>query len=315
MSEPEASDKQSQGAQQTLQQAGGLAGFYNNLTRQLNNMSKAAENAFHAMQGATDIDTEVAQGELAELQTQLEAAREEMAHLQTVVSSDPTGIGSWMLETGKNAAYAKEQFLEQTIALEQLLQGFEKGTVSAQQMAAAGSSVATQMDLLNQQDLDRLNSAIEQAESSMRSLSDSTRNTLEGLQDELDRLQGNTDQIQQRQFESRQRQLKQQLAQAQHQGDNDAINNLQQALNINQQINTEKRKQNLQQKRENLQQKAQQRQQEKPRITQPRQSAQGKSHDKVIRLEYPGGSVNVGVNGSDEGKLLEALKNAGMRSV
>ncbi len=310
----EAGTKQAGAAQSVMQKAGGLAGFYNNLTMQLNSMSKSAENAFHAMQRGSDgLNTETAQGELNELQGRLKEVREEIGHMQAFhVSSDPTGIGDWMKETAKNAASAKERFLEQKIALEELLEGYEKGVVSAQRMASASNTVNAEIDLLNEQDLDRLNSAIDQAESSMRSLSDSTRSTLEGLQDELDRLQGNTEKVQQRQFESRQRQLKQQLEQAQQQGDGDAISNLQQALSVNQQVNTEKQKQLQQKQRETFRQ---QQQKEKPRITQPRQPAQSKSHDKVIRLEYLGGSVNVGVDGSDETKLLEALKNAGMRSV
>ncbi len=36
---------------------------------------------------------------------------------------------------------------------------------------------------------------------------------------------------------------------------------------------------------------------------------------KIIRLEYPGGAVNAGIDSTDETKLLEALKNAGMRTV
>ncbi len=309
-----AGDKQAEGAQSVMQKAGGLAGFYNNLTMQLNSMSKSTENAFHAMQRGSDgLNTETAQGELNELQGRLKEVREEIGHMQAFhVSSDPTGIGDWMKQTAENAASAKERFLEQKIALEELLEGYEKGAVSAQQMASASNTVTAEIDLLNEQDLDRLSSAIDQAESSMRSLSDSTRSTLEGLQDELDRLQGNTEKVQQRQFESRQRQLKQQLEQAQQQGDGDAISNLQQALSVNQQVNTEKQKQLQQKQRETFRQ---QQQKEKPRITQPRQPAQSKSHDKVIRLEYLGGSVNVGVDGSDETKLLEALKNAGMRSV
>ena len=36
---------------------------------------------------------------------------------------------------------------------------------------------------------------------------------------------------------------------------------------------------------------------------------------KIIRLEYPGGAVNVGIDSTDETKLLEALKYAGIRTV
>ena len=45
-------------------------------------MGKAAENAFHAMQGATGIDTETAPGELGKLQNQLQAMWEEIGRLQ-----------------------------------------------------------------------------------------------------------------------------------------------------------------------------------------------------------------------------------------
>ena len=45
-----------------------------------------------------------------------------------------------------------------------------------------------------------------------------------------------------------------------------------------------------------------------PRVQRP-------SPQKIIRLEYPGGDVNVGIAPNDETKLLEALKNAGMRTL
>ncbi|MBO9496627.1 hypothetical protein J7438_21445 [Thalassotalea sp. G20_0] len=36
---------------------------------------------------------------------------------------------------------------------------------------------------------------------------------------------------------------------------------------------------------------------------------------KIIRLEYPGGAVNANIDSTDETKLLDALRNAGMRTV
>ena len=156
----------------------------------------------------------------------------------------------------------------------------------------------------------------------MDRLADSTQNTLDGSQNELDRLQGKNDAIEQRQYESRQRDLKAQLNEARATGDSDAVGNLQKALSLNKQIYQEKRKQLKDQQREEQQRERdeqlrvqQKKKQENPRITRQTSASQSRTPEKVIRLEYPGGSVNVGVNRNDEYKLLEALKNAGMRSV
>uniref|UniRef100_UPI0015861FC4 hypothetical protein n=1 Tax=Endozoicomonas atrinae TaxID=1333660 RepID=UPI0015861FC4 len=225
-----------------------------------------------------------------------------------------TGIDDWMTDTAQNAAYVKKQFLEQKIALEELLTGYDNGEVSARRMAREGQSAAYSLQLLNEQDLSQLDSAIQQAESSMESLNSSARNTLDGLQNELDRLQGKQDQIEKRQYQSRQRELKNQLEEAKAGGDQQSIQDLSKALRLNDAIYREKRNQlAAEQRAEQLQKLPSQR--ENSRINPPQQSAHSKQAEKIIRLEYPGGSVNVGINRSDESKLLEALRNAGLRSV
>ncbi|AMO58268.1 tape measure protein [Endozoicomonas montiporae] len=308
------------GADKVQSTGSGLTGFYNNITSELYGLSAQAEDTFQAMQGATDIDTTDTLGDIGQLKVALVEAKEEAHSLSAAVSYDPTGLSDWMIDTAENAANVKAEFYEQKIALEELVQGYEDGSVSAKELTFQGEAAARSMDLLNQQDLDRLNSAIDSAESSMDSLNNSTRNTLEGLQDELDRLQDNKENIEQRQFESRSNDLQKQLQQATQEGDRESIANLNQALSLNQKIYSEKRKQLQQQKQEEVQRKQQSSQKENSRINSSRQRTQDErtarraSPDKVIRLEYPGGSVNVGVNKGDEAKLLEALKNAGMRS-
>ena len=109
----------------------------------------------------------------------------------------------------------------------------------------------------------------------MQQLNQSSRSTLDGLLNELDQLQGKQDQ----------------------------------ALSVNQSIYQEKRRQEQQQ----LQQEREQ-QRQSQQTTQPQR--QSVSPQRIIRLEYPGGNLDVGVSSaSDEAKLLEALKTAGMRSV
>ena len=177
------------------------------------------------------------------------------------------------------------------------------------------------MNLLKQQDLDRLNSVIEQAESSMERLANSTRGTLEGLQDELDRLQGKQDDIDRRRFEARKQELEAQLTLAKQQGDNKSISNLKKALSLNQSIYAEIKSRRKQQEQEAVRrEREEQARQENLRTQSPRQPTQGSATqtratpEKVIRLEYLGGQVDVGIKSGDERRLLEALKNAGMRS-
>ena len=101
--------------------------------------------------------------------------------------------------------------------------------------------------------------------------------------------------------------MQSQLAEAKASGDNNAQQNIQQALSLNRQIYDEKRRQDARQQR-----------QEQPATVTPlpkQKSPANKTPDKVIRLEYPGGNVQVGIDPRDETKLLDALKQAGMRSI
>ncbi|UYM16189.1 tape measure protein [Endozoicomonas euniceicola] len=288
----------------------GLAGVFNRTTAELHALSAQAEDAFLAMQGATQIDTSDTLDQLGQLKHQLKEAKEEAGRLANVTSGfDPTGIGSWLSDTAANAAYVKAQFLQQKVTLESLLSGYEDGTLTAQNLAYAGQSAAHSLDLLNHQDLDRLTDAIDQAEDSMEQLGNSTRSTLESMQDELDQLQGKQESIERRRFESRNRDLQSQLQEAQQDGNAQSVSNIQQALSLNNQIYSERRRQIQQDKLEERQREF------KSLSAPPPPKREWRSSEKVIRLEYPGGNIKVGINSSDEAKFLEALKNAGLRSV
>ena len=156
-----------------------------------------------------------------------------------------------------------------------------------------------------------MNRALEQAERKMEGLKKSTRSTLENLQDKLDRLDGNTDALERRRYEARKRQLEDQLKAARASGDSTAIGNLQKALSLNSQVfskTSDKRKDEERDKR---------RRDSERRTTTVNESQRQRTEtpSKVIRLEYPGGAVNVNVRNGDENKLLRALKQSGARSI
>ena len=164
------------------------------------------------------------------------------------------------------------------------------------------------MNLLNNQDLDRINNAIRSAEQNMGSLGDSYRNILSSLQDELDELQGRQSDIEERRYQSQRDDLKSQQADAIAKGDQEAIRNLTSALRISEEIYNERRRQAQNEQARELQHS--QTSQPAPTTRTEQQTPQ-----RIIRLEYPGGNVNVGVSPADETRLLDALRNAGMRTV
>ncbi len=307
------SKKQVAAAKQVTSVAGAMAAHYSGLSNELNNMSGAAQSAFEKMQGMDQLDTSESQGQVANLKNELKETGDELSRLNTTAGTfDPTGIDKWMNKTAKDAAYVKKQYLEQKIALEELLDGYERGSISAEAFISRGQSAADTMNLLNQQDLDRLNSAIQSAEDSMSQLAESSRSTLDSLKDELDQLQGKQDDIERRRFENRQRDLKRQRDEAKSKGDSEALQNLNKALGLSRDIYDERRKKAREEKQRDFEKQRQQKTRPAATTSTPNQN---RNPQKVIRLEYPGGRVNVGIDGKDETKLLEALKNAGLKSV
>ncbi|WP_419835411.1 tape measure protein [Endozoicomonas atrinae] len=304
----EAGEQQTAALEDTASIVGVIAGHYNTLAEELQGMSGAAHDAFVAMNGVGNVNTEQAISSIAELKSQLEETREELNKLQHSYAFDVTGISSWMNETAKHAAYVKSQYLEQKIALEELLESYELGGSTARSFLRQGERAADTMNLLNNQDLDRLNNAIRSAEQNMDSFGDSSRNTLNSLQDELDELQGRQSDIEQRRYQTQRDDLKGQQAEAIAKGDQEAIKNITSALRISEQIYNERLRQANNEKAKALQEN--QVSTSAPTIRTVQQAPQ-----KIIRLEYPGGAVNVGIDSTDETKLLEALKNAGMRTV
>ncbi|WP_345195596.1 hypothetical protein, partial [Kistimonas scapharcae] len=109
--------------------------------------------------------------------------------------------------------------------------------------------------------------------------------------------------------------------------DAESIANLEKSLRLNRQVYNEKRRQLSEDQR---QQSLRDREREQQRSSPPEQPASQPTSapaahvpspatkhtpDRTIRLEYPGGRVDIGVQESEELKLLKALELAGMRAV
>ena len=85
-----------------------LSNYYSGLTNELGEMSAAALDAFESMQGVDDSRTNHAQDDIASLKQQLAAAQNEAQKLAETISADPTGIDSWLKNTGSQCRLYKD---------------------------------------------------------------------------------------------------------------------------------------------------------------------------------------------------------------
>ncbi len=290
-----------------------LIGAQPGIKRELKNISYLR---LHVLkEGLNDIsqdDPRTVTDDIESMRHSLEQTNEELDAMgQAFHGFDATGLSEWMYDTRKTSLQVKESYLEQKIAFEDLMRSYEDGGLSAEQFASAARQASNEMELLNQQDMDKLNRALEQAERQMQSLQNSTRSTLEGLQDELDRLDGNTEAIERRRFQARNRDLEEKLKQARSKGDGHSAANLQQALSLNQRVFNKTRDKRGNEERETRRRKS------FDRVPPPRNGAgqRNESPSKVIRLEYPGGNVKVSVRQGSDVKLLRALNESGARAI
>ena len=271
-------------------------------------LSAAALKAFDRLRGISSIDISMDTSGIEATTKSLERAREELGKLQLQASSvGMSGLGRWMTQMQVQSQQVQVRFLEQKQALQDLVEGYEAGRISADAFAAAGRTAQNNLDLLDSADLSQLESAIASAEQRMQQLGESSRNTLASLQDELDKVRGNEDAIERRRAAQRRRELEQQLDEARQGGDSQAVANLQQSLSLLRQIEAETAQQREQQA--NQQRAAQQQ-------AAPAASAQQAEPTKVIRLETARGRrVDVSVPAGGEDALLGILEEAGLRSL
>lgn len=274
----------------------------------LANMSKAALAAFDALRGIKNTDIELDVSSAEKTAAALGKVREEALGLTAelgLIGSRDYGFGTWMRQTALASREVQAQYLEQKLRLQELMAGYEAGSIGLADFTRRAGAARQGLGLLDESDLSSLESALDAAKQKMEALGDSTRSTLEGLQMELLQLQGTQDEIERAKFASRRNDLLAQQADAQKAGDSAAVANLARALrtlNEIEDVSASKRQQAEQQKRAEETAKA------TPPATAPA---------KIIRLETARGkAVEVAVNSAtDETNLLSILEDAGLRSL
>tara|TARA_R110000764_G_scaffold2641_5_gene11479 strand:+ start:7413 stop:10703 length:3291 start_codon:yes stop_codon:yes gene_type:complete len=267
--------------------------------------SKALE-AFDSLKGISSVDIDLDTSSLEGTAASLALVNEKVGELQAGLDDQFRGpFARWADETLFASRQLQKRFLEQTAALQTLMQGYDAGTQTLGDFTREAKQARQDLDLLEDAELQQLDAAIASASQRMQELGNNSRTTLDGLRDELDRLQGNTEAIEKRRLESRQRELQAQMAEARAAGNDEALRNLGEAMSVLQAINNETRRA----------------QREQPAAAAPpggsapaaQQSAQP---SRVIRLESARGSaVDVAVGEGQEDAFLGILEQAGLRTV
>lgn len=210
--------------------ADGISSFYNTVTANLVSLSQQAHDAFINATGG-----EAAQRGLDEYRAKLEAVEGQIRSMTAAVSLDRSGILNWFKDTSIAASQVEADFYRQKIALEDLVTSLSNGGLAGRYMSDSIDSLGRRFDLLDEQDLSRLQGAIQRVQAEVSSLNDSLQDTISSLRQELAGLQGDNEQLEQLRYAEQRAELEAQLQKARSLGDREATAAAQEALNLSQQ--------------------------------------------------------------------------------
>lgn len=207
--------------------ADGISSFFNTVTANLLSLSQKAHDAFINATGG-----EAALRGLDEYRAKLETVEGQIRSMTNAVSADRSGVISWMKDTSIAASQVEADFYRQKIALEDLVQSLSNGGLAGRYMSDSIDSLGRRFDLLDDQDLSRLQGAIQRVQSEVDGLQDSLEDTISSLRQELASLQGDNEQLEQLRYQEQRLELETQLQRARGLGDRAAIAAAQEALDL-----------------------------------------------------------------------------------
>jgi hypothetical protein len=284
-------------------------------------LSSAARNLFEAKIGGNAFvsESESASESLEKTRRRVDELESSRRRLMS------NSFAAWFTDTALAAQVVKKEFLEQKVAADALIESIQAGNVSLNQMSAASLKASGQFDLLDDQTLSELQSAIDSARSKLESLNSSAESTLNGLRQRLADIQGDTEEAQRLQYEAERKRLQEQLEQARQAGANNAAADYAQALDqlakinqIEQQNRSEEENEREKaaadrQRQQEQAERERQRDERQRNTTTNRQQNQASSLRQTIVLQTPSGGQTE-VQTDDPDGFLSVLEQAGLRS-
>lgn len=254
----------------------------------------AAESMFLSLMGIQS-----ATADTDDLTASLNAAQQAMASAtNAMILGDSFSRYAAHVEQAKAATLLAYQ--EQKIKALDYISALESGKGVNQAFINQAMNAQQWMQLLGEEDLSQLQSAIDSANQKLLAMTDSAKSTLNSLQDELDRLQGNQAAIDQREYENKKAELSAALEEARRYGNQEAIKFYSEALRTLDQVRSEKQKQQRADAQQNN----------------TRPAGVTSETRRVIELQLPSGkAADITVASEQDGqRLLDTLEEFAKRS-
>jgi hypothetical protein len=205
-----------------------------------------------------------------------------------------------------------------------LVEQVDAGAFSLSQLAEMSETAADRFNLLDDQRLSGLQSAIDSARNKLESLTSTADNTLNSLRQRLAEISGDTEAAQQLQYEAERARLQEQLELARQAGADEAAADYSQALKTLEEIHRieqrnraeaqNERERQAEERQRQLEQAERERQREsRQQSTTTNNNQRSQRSSQTITLQTPGGR-SVDVETSDPDALLRVLESAGLRS-
>lgn len=220
----DAADKAGQAGEIVLSTGSFLAQFFNNTTQRLLRLGEKVHDQF-----VTAMGMEAPAREVEGLRERIESLNGEIARIRHIVPGFNVFTG-WLQEVSINAKAAERDFLLQKVAVAELLDEFERGDYSAGILNDSVDELENRFDLLSDQDLAPLRSAIERIQGEVESLNTSLADTIASLRQELAGLQGDTIELEGLRYQEQRAEMEERLQRARELGDQEAIAAAQEAL-------------------------------------------------------------------------------------
>jgi len=222
--------------------AAGQAEWFVGVRNQLQSLSTEAGALFDSKLG---IESGPILDEIGTIKAGIAQAREsiQLAAEDNLRLFDPSGVIAWQNSVTAAASEVKIAYSEQKLKALELQESLADGGRLNESFLRSAELSIRNMDLLGQQDLAQLRSALDSANQKLLQMNQQSQTTLDNLQNELDRLQGNQDAIAERDYQRKRDELNDAIETAKRQGNQEAIRNYTEALRVLDQVRREQKNQ------------------------------------------------------------------------
>lgn len=292
-----------------------------NARQSVTELSTAARNLFEEKIGGNAfVDESISASEALE---QTRQRVDELASARRRLTSN--SFAAWFADTALAAAEVKQEFYEQAVAIESLTDRINAGSLSLDQLDSVAARATNQFNLLDNERLQGLQSAIDAARTKIESLNSSAESTLNSLRQRLADISGDTEEAQRLQYEAERKRLQEQLDQARQAGADSAAEDYARALEQLEKINKieqqnrreaenerERQAAERQRQQEQAERERQQFERQRSTTTNQQQSVQSRASQTII-LQTPSGE-RTEIQTTDPDSLLRTLEEVGLRS-